>query len=116
MKSKANDVNRKLRSVYSAAGAAPGFPLLANRPAKNCCTILERQANMPASARFHNTPFTVHSGAQFSWSSVRMTPHKPHFRGVTQHPEEDFQYFHIKVALKYESVMNMQCSACITRS
>ena len=42
MKSKVNDVNRKLKSVYSAAGAAPEFLLLANRPAKNCCTILER--------------------------------------------------------------------------
>ena len=43
MKSKANDVKSKIQeSAYSAAGAAPGFPLLVNRPAKNCCTILER--------------------------------------------------------------------------
>ena len=32
----------KFKSAHSAAGAAPGFALLAKRPAKNCCTILER--------------------------------------------------------------------------
>lgn len=32
----------RLGSTYNAAGAAPGLPLLPKRPAKNCCTILER--------------------------------------------------------------------------
>lgn len=31
-----------LGNTYNAAGAAPGLPLLPKRPAKNCCTILER--------------------------------------------------------------------------
>lgn len=48
-----------LGSTYNAAGAAPGLLLLPKRPAKNCCTILERIKTESEAAHFKTNALFV---------------------------------------------------------
>ena len=55
------EANRRSESAYSAAGAAPWFPLPANRPAKNCCTILERGQKIRQERHLASVCFQTHT-------------------------------------------------------